>query len=63
MHKIETILGGIAIILFGIASILLLDYLGGIFFELTAVICPFLGLGLTIFGLIYDGKKEKNNEE
>ena len=63
MHKIETILGGIALILFGIASILLLDYLGGVFFEFTAVICPFLGLGFTIFGLIYDGKKDDKTEE
>lgn len=62
MHKIENILFGISLILFGIASMLILDYLGGVFFEFTAVICPFLGLGFTIFAMIYDGPKDKTEE-
>ena len=63
MHKIETILGGIALILFGIASMMIAEYTYWGLFEFFAVACPIIGIGFSIFGLIYDGKKEKNNEE
>lgn len=63
MHKIENILFGIALILFGIASILIAEYNnGGGLFETCGLISPFLGLGFTIFAMIYDGPKDKTEE-
>ena len=63
MHKIETILGGIAIILFGIAAMPIAEYTGWGLFEIFAILCPIIGLGFSIFGLIYDGKKDDKTEE
>lgn len=63
MHKIETILGGIAFILFGIASMLIAEYTYWGLFELFAIFCPIIGLGFSIFGLVYDGKKDDKTEE
>ena len=65
MHKIETILFGIAIILFGIASaaiVLITDW--GIF-DLLAVFAPFIGLAVCVIGLFDKGysKSDKDNEE
>ena len=62
MHKIENILFGIALILFGIAALPLAEYTGWGLFELFAVLCPIGGLGFTIFAMIYDGPKDKNEE-
>ena len=62
MHKIENILFGIALILFGIASMLIAEYTGWGLFELFAVLCPIGGIVFTIFAMIYDGPKDKTEE-
>lgn len=56
MQKLKLTLLGIAVILFGISSLLLsgLDlptYHNGIF-ELLGLFCPFLGLALSIVGFV-----------
>ena len=58
MHKIETILFGIAIILFGIASALVSNffYLGGVF-EIFAILAPIGGLIICVIGPIGHNKK------
>ena len=62
MHKIENILFGIALILFGIASMLITEYTDWGLFELFAVLCPIVGIVFTIFAMIYDGPKDKTEE-
>ena len=61
MHKVETILFGIALIIFGIASIMIVEYNGWQVFELFGVASPILGIIVSLVGLFYDGKKEKDN--
>ena len=62
MHKVETILFGIAMILFGIASIIIADYTGFALFELFGVVFPILGIITSFIGL-FDGEKIKNNNK
>ncbi len=62
MHKIEGILFGIALILFGIASILIADITQWGFFEVLGVICPFLGLASAIIGLFDRGGSDSNDD-
>ena len=61
MHKVESIHFGIALILFGLASIIIADYTNWQFFELFGVVCPILGIITSIIGLFYEGKNEKDN--
>ncbi|MBQ8413963.1 MAG: hypothetical protein IJX58_01790 [Clostridia bacterium] len=56
MHKIENILIGIALILFGIASMLIFNYTEWGVFEVFGVISPIVGLIVVIVGAIYEGK-------
>ena len=67
MHKIETILFGIALILFGIASILISGYNGWSLFEFTGVISPSAGLIVAVIGLFdkecSEDKTEPDKEE
>ena len=56
MHKIENILVGIGLILFGIASILLVRHTDWMIFELLGVIAPIIGIIVVIAGAIYEGK-------
>lgn len=56
MHKIENILVGIGLILFGIASILLVRLTDWMIFELLGVIAPIIGIIVVIAGAIYEGK-------
>ena len=63
MHKVETILFGIALILFGIASLIILDYSGWGFFEVTGIVSPILGIVISIIGVFYEGKPKYDNEE
>jgi hypothetical protein len=65
MHKIETILFGIAIILFGIASALVSNffYLGGVF-EIFAILAPIGGLIICVIGLFDKGySADDTNDE
>lgn len=62
MHKVETILFGIALILFGIASILIYNNTEWGFFEIAGIIAPFLGLGISVVGVLYDGKNNEDDE-
>ena len=62
MHKIENILFGIALILFGIAALPLAEYTGWGLFELFAVLCPIGGIAFTILAMIYNGPKDKTEE-
>lgn len=62
MHRIETILGGIALILFGIASMMIAEYTYWGLFELLAVVCPIIGIGFSIFGLLYNEKSSPSDE-
>ena len=61
MHKIETILFGIAILLFGVASTLIYQNTEWGFFEVAGIIAPFIGLGISALGLFYEGKDNDNN--
>lgn len=56
MHTIENILVGIGLILFGIASILLVRLTDWMIFELLGVIAPIIGIIVVIAGAIYEGK-------
>ncbi|MBO7196525.1 MAG: hypothetical protein J6V80_04270 [Clostridia bacterium] len=62
MHKVETILFGIAILLFGIASLLIYKNTEWGFFEVAGVIAPILGLGISTLGVFYEGNSGKNDE-
>ena len=66
MHKIETLLFGIALILFGIASILIFEDNGWSLFGFTGVVSPILGLVVSFIGLFdkdYSGNEEKTDNE
>ena len=56
MQKSENILIGIALILFGIASMLIFNYTEWGVFEVFGVISPIAGLIVVIVGAIYEGK-------
>lgn len=58
MHKIETMLFGIALILFGIASLILATYNGLDIFYVIGTISPLLGLIFSIVGLFDNGGKK-----
>lgn len=62
MHKIEAILCGIAIILFGIASTLIFNNTEWSFFEISGIIAPFLGILISIIGVFYEGKDDNSDE-
>ena len=67
MHKIETILFGIAIIIFGIASALISLLTNWGFFAPLAIFAPFVGLAVAVIGIFdrgYDKDKgqQENNE-
>lgn len=59
MHKLETIVFGIAVILFGIASILIYNNTEWGFFEVVGIIAPIVGLIISTIGVFEDAK---NNE-
>ena len=63
MHKIETILFGIAVILFGIASILIYNNTEWGFFEVVGIISPIIGLIISIIGVFWDGKNTDSNDD
>jgi len=58
MHKIETILGGITIIIFGIASLLIFEHTKWSLFEILGISCPIIGLIFSVTGLFYEPKSE-----
>ena len=62
MHKIETILFGIAILLFGIASLIIYKNTAWGFFEVAGIIAPILGLGVSVVGVFYEGKDDESDE-
>ena len=62
MQKIETILGGIAIILFGIASLMIFRQTNWGLFEVLGICCPVIGLAITIFGLVFEGENKRDLE-
>jgi len=63
MYKVETILLGIALILFGIASMLIAEYTRFRFFEFFAVVAPILGLIISVIGVFYEGKTKNDSEK
>lgn len=63
MHKIETILFGISFLLFGIASVLIYNNTEWGFFEITGIICPIIGLLISILGVFYEGKDNDDENE
>lgn len=65
MHKIETLLFGIALILFGIASTLIFKDNGWSLFGFTGIVFPILGLAVSIIGLFdkdYSNDEEKSED-
>ena len=58
MHKLETILGGIAIILFGIASLIIYPHASSDLFLIMGAVCSVVGLIFSIIGLFYNGKDD-----
>lgn len=63
MHKIETILFGIALILFGIASMLITGSTNWGLFAILGFISPILGLITAIIGLFDKGYSKDEEEE
>ena len=62
MHKIETILGGIAIILFGIASLLIYQSTSSDLFLTMGAACSVIGIIFSIIGVFYNGRNDSNDE-
>ena len=62
MHRIESILFGIALILFGIASILIANVTQWGFFEIVGIVFPFLGLISAAIGIFDKGDSDNKNE-
>lgn len=60
MHKIETILGGIALILFGIWGYNMAVGTEWLVFSIIAFAAPLLGMAAVIFGLL---QKDEKSEE
>lgn len=60
MHKIETILGGIALILFGIWGYNMAIGTEWLVFSIIAFVTPVLGIATVIFGLL---QKDEKSEE
>ena len=60
MHRVESILFGISLILFGIASILIASYTKWGFFEVVGIIFPFLGLITAVIGVFDNGGSGDN---
>ena len=60
MHKIETILGGIALILFGIWGYNMAIGTEWLVFSIIAFVTPLLGMAAVIFGLL---QKDEKSEE
>jgi len=60
MHKIETILGGIALILFGIWGYNMALGTEWLVFSIIAFVTPLLGMAAVIFGLL---QKDEKSEE
>ena len=60
MHKIETILGGIALILFGIWGYNMAIGTEWLVFSIIAFVTPVLGMAAVIFGLL---QKDEKSEE
>ena len=63
MHKLETILFGIALILFGIASSLIVIITDWGFFDLSAIFMPFIGIAVAVIGLFDKGVSRKATDE
>ena len=63
MHKIESILFGIALILFGIASILIANATHWGFFEVIGIVLPFFGLASAIIGIFDNGGSSDDEEK
>ena len=63
MHRIESILLGIALILFGIASILIAIVTHWGFFEVIGILFPFIGLAATIIGVFDKGDSDDGDIE
>lgn len=60
MHKIETILGGIALILFGIWGYNMAIGTEWLVFSIIAFVTPVLGMAAVIYGLL---QKDEKGEE
>lgn len=61
MHRIEAILFGMVLILFGIASLLMAGYTDWGFCEVVGIIFPFLGLAAAVIGLFDNGGKDDDS--
>ena len=57
MHKIETILGGIALILFGIWGYNMAIGTEWLVFSIIAFVTPLLGMAAVIYGLLQKDEK------
>ena len=62
MHKIETLLFGISLILFGIAALILAADYGLDIFYIIGTVSPLAGLISSIIGLFDNGGKDRKNE-
>ena len=62
MHKIETLLFGISLILFGIAALILAVYNGLDIFYIIGTVSPLAGLISSIIGLFDNGSKDQKDE-
>lgn len=60
MHKIETILGGIALILFGIWGYNMAIGTEWLVFSIIAFVTPVLGMAAVVYGLL---QKDEKSEE
>ena len=60
MHKIETILGGIALILFGIWGYNMAIGTEWLVFSIIAFVTPVLGMAAVVYGLL---QKDEKGEE
>ncbi len=63
MHKIENILLGIALILFGIASMLVFNHTEWAICEILGIFSPIVGLIVVIVGSVYEGKSKSNTDD
>ncbi len=63
MHKVQTILFGIALIIFGIASALIAILTDWGFFDLLAIFMPFIGLAVCVIGLFDKGYSKQHEND
>ena len=62
MHKIENILFGIALILFGIASLLIVGLTEWALFAILGIVAPIIGLIVVVVSCIYEEKSSNSKD-